>query len=460
VAYRATRNGARAGAVAALCVIAASCTGETEPARLVGLLDGRPEQARVQVGDTSMPGVTLTADGEASVFDVRVPRHAALWLAVGRETCTGPRVRVVIEARRGETTARVHERILSAGEACARWYPLRVSLQREAPQRIELAVRAETVGEAAAPPLVLIGDPLLVPVAPSPTRRNVVVVVAPMFNPGVPGALGRSAKRSPAFDELVGRGVLFLGARTSAGHPLLSHLALLTGRLPAAHDVTAVRDFATAVPTLATLLRAEGYLTGGVVRAGLVPPHVDLARGFHEYREYAAPPRDEEARRRMLGPEDARPLLSEAARWVRRTAPAEPFLLYVHLGASWFRGHDLRRYRASERRRYLARFYDRRMRGVDVALGEFFDEIDRLGVEPVVLLTSDDGQTAFARFVGRPDTEGRGPVPFVVAGPGIPAGARVVEPVRSTDVVPLLLDLAGIDPPPELSQPPVLPPLR
>jgi arylsulfatase A-like enzyme len=284
-----------------------------------------------------------------------------------------------------------------------------------------------------------------------------LVVVEWMLIAGARGSPVLSALVCSAFDELVGRGVLFLGDRTSAGYPLLSHLGLLTGRLPVAHDVTAVRDFAAAVPTLATLLRAEGYLTGGVVRAGLVPPHVDLARGFHEYREYATPPRDEAERRRMFGTEDARSLLGEAARWVRRTAPAEPFFLYVHLGASWFSGHDLRRYRASDRRRYLSRFYDRRMRGVDVALGEFFDEIDRLGVEPVLLFTSDDGQTAFARFVGRPDGEGRGPVPLVVAGPGIPPGARVVEPVRSTHVVPLLLDLVGIDPPPGLSHPPVLP---
>jgi arylsulfatase A-like enzyme len=255
--------------------------------------------------------------------------------------------------------------------------------------------------------------------------------------------------------------VLFERARTASSQAVLSQLALVTGRSPEARGVITAREqLGAGVPTLATSLRAEGYLTGAVVRAGHAPQSAGLARGFHEYREYAPPPPDEPSRRRTVASEAVRPLLAEAVRWARRTAPAEPFLLYVHLGTSWFRGYELRRVRAADRRRYLARFHERRMQSLDLELGEFFDAMDQLGVEPIMLLTSDDGHTAFTRFVGRPDAEGRGPVPLVVAGPGIPTGVRSAARVTSADVVPLLLDLAGIDPPPHLSAPPALPPPR
>jgi arylsulfatase A-like enzyme len=383
-----------------------------------------------------------------------------LWLAVGRPVCHGPRVRLIVDVGDGAISTRVHERVLSAREACTQWYPLRVSLRPFGGRRVELSIRAEAVGETPAhpPPVVLIGDPLIVPAVSSPLRPNIVVIVAPLFNPGAPGSLGRSAKRSPAFDALVGRGVLFERARTASSQAVLSQLALVTGRSPGARGVLTARErLGAGVPTLATWLRAEGYLTGAVVRAGHAPQSAGFATGFHEYREYVTPPQDEPSRRRTVPSEAARPLLAEAVRWVRRTAPAEPFLLYVHLGTSWFRGYELRRVRAADRRRYLARFHERRMRSLDLELGEFLDAIDRLGVEPIILLTSDDGHTAFARFVGRPDAEGRGPVPLVVAGPGIPPGVRSAARVSSADVVPLLLDVAGIDPPPYLSPPPALP---
>ncbi len=37
-------------------------------------------------------------------------------------------------------------------------------------------------------------------------------------------------------------------------------------------------------------------------------------------------------------------------------------------------------------------------------------------------------------------------VPFIVTGPGVPVGKRVPEQVRTADIAPTLLELAGLEP--------------
>ena len=119
--------------------------------------------------------------------------------------------------------------------------------------------------------------------------------------------------------------------------------------------------------------------------------------------------------------------------------------------------------------------YDESMAHQDWQLGRFVEELKRSGewANTILVITSDHGHPAgiFARF-GRemfepppPDNEGaffdsyRTRIPLIVVWPGhIEPGIRIPEPVSLIDLVPTLLDLAGL-PPAEVAQGQSLAPL-
>ena len=93
--------------------------------------------------------------------------------------------------------------------------------------------------------------------------------------------------------------------------------------------------------------------------------------------------------------------------------------------------------------------YDRSIREADDQLADFLAEIDRLGLadDTFVVLVSDHGE-AF----GEHGLVGHGfgahqeqlQIPWIVRGPGIPAGTTIAEPASIVDVAPTVLDLLGV----------------
>ncbi len=104
---------------------------------------------------------------------------------------------------------------------------------------------------------------------------------------------------------------------------------------------------------------------------------------------------------------------------------------------------------AAGERELLSRLYAGEVRYVDRVLGEF---LRQLPDEAVVVLTSDHGES-----LGERDCWGHGlnlyqealHVPLLIRGPGIASGA-VEEPVQHLDLAPTLLDLVGVQVPPEM----------
>ncbi len=109
----------------------------------------------------------------------------------------------------------------------------------------------------------------------------------------------------------------------------------------------------------------------------------------------------------------------------------------------------------AEQRAALVSLYDGEIHDVDAAIGPVLDELDRLGLSDrtLVVLHSDHGEE-FLDHGGY----GHGTtmydellhVPLIVAGPGIMGpGRAIAEPVQLLDVLPTLLEAAGVEPPPE-----------
>jgi len=90
--------------------------------------------------------------------------------------------------------------------------------------------------------------------------------------------------------------------------------------------------------------------------------------------------------------------------------------------------------------------YDREIRQTDALLEKFFDRLDSLGLSATtyVAVISDHGE-AFGEhhflFHGRSAYQEELRIPFVIRGPGIPAGRVIDEPVSLVDIAPTLLDL-------------------
>jgi len=106
--------------------------------------------------------------------------------------------------------------------------------------------------------------------------------------------------------------------------------------------------------------------------------------------------------------------------------------------------------------RWLNDTYDAGIRCMDEVVGPFLEALsDAFGEDPyLVILTSDHGEQ-----IGEHGDIGHAHdlhrellyVPLVIRFPGGPAGAREARPVSSLDIVPTILDLAGLDLPPHLS---------
>src|SRR2546423_7391723 len=91
-----------------------------------------------------------------------------------------------------------------------------------------------------------------------------------------------AASKTPALDRLAARGRRIAHATTVAPLTLPAHSSLMTGTFPAFHGVRDNGGFYLGDDqvTLATLLRARGYQTGGFVAAFVLDHRWGIAQGF------------------------------------------------------------------------------------------------------------------------------------------------------------------------------------
>jgi arylsulfatase A-like enzyme/Flp pilus assembly protein TadD len=131
-------------------------------------------------------------------------------------------------------------------------------------------------------------------------------------------------------DKLATGGVRFDRARAHNVITLPSHANILGGRLPSEHGV---RDnsgfrFPAEQATLATILKARGYRTGGFVSAFPLDSRFGLDRGFDVYDDSFADART--GRAFLLQERPGTETVTLARRWID-TKSMQPFFCWVHL---------------------------------------------------------------------------------------------------------------------------------
>ncbi|HET8773135.1 MAG TPA: sulfatase-like hydrolase/transferase [Thermoanaerobaculia bacterium] len=163
----------------------------------------------------------------------------------------------------------------------------------------------------------------------APVRPPVVLISIDTLRSDHLPAYGYRAIATPNIDALAADGIVFERAFANVPLTLPSHATIFTGLLPAAHGV---RDNAGYVlgdgtPTIATILRAQGYATGGAVSAYVLRASTRVSNGFDDYDDRIA--FVEGAPTGNL----ARPggkTVSIAQTWIAAHAAA-PFFAFVHL---------------------------------------------------------------------------------------------------------------------------------
>src|SRR5438445_4186528 len=114
---------------------------------------------------------------------------------------------------------------------------------------------------------------------------NVVLITIDTVRADRVGCYGDRRAHTPNLNALAREGVLFKTAAASVPLTLPSHCSILTGTYPTLHGV---RDnlgytLGDSPPTLAALLKGNGYLTAAFVGADVLNRQRGLNRGFDTY---------------------------------------------------------------------------------------------------------------------------------------------------------------------------------
>ena len=261
--------------------------------------------------------------------------------------------------------------------------------------------------------------------------------------------------QTPALDNLAHDGIRFTQAFTPSPITNSSHTSILTGLLPSSHGVT---DFgvplATAHVSWAELLHQQGYHTAAFIGAVILDSRAlapGLDRGFDFYDNF---PQHSQTKSRW-GRLERRGMdvVQRAEAWLS-ARPQGPHFVWVHL----YDPHDPYEPPAPYSQIYRDRLYDGEIAYADSALANFIAYLKKSGwyENSLIVVVGDHGEGLGEHHE---DTHGiflydsTTHVPLIVKMPG--RGERenrkvIDEQVRTTDILPTVLDVLKVPAPAKL----------
>lgn len=252
---------------------------------------------------------------------------------------------------------------------------------------------------------------------------------------------------TPTVDRLAEEGTLFLQADAPAPITLPSHLSILTGLYPDRHGV---RDNGAGVlpdeaVTLAEILRDHGWSTAAFVSGVPLDSSFGVDQGFDHYDDdfVSIPESGNILSRLETDQRVATDVTDLAVGWLRKAADGNrPRFAWVH----YFDPHSPYTPPPGFAERYGGAPYDGEVAYVDSQLARL---VDAVGPGALVVVVADHGES-----LGEHEEYTHGffvyesalRVPWILRGPGVPAGRRVDTPVSAVRVMPTILDLLGLVP--------------
>ena len=297
-------------------------------------------------------------------------------------------------------------------------------------------------------PVLMIGQ-----TQPKPISPNVFLITIDTLRADHVHCYGYEKIQTPTLDGLAADGIRFTEAFTPSPITNTSHTSILTGLLPSSHGVT---DFAVPLAsdhaTWAELLKGKGYHTAAFIGAVILDAKSlapGLDRGFDFYDNF---PEHVDSKSRW-GRVERRGMdvVQHAEAWLTKH-PAGPKFAWVHL----YDPHDPYEPPPPYSETYKDRLYDGEIAYADSALGNFIQYLKKSGwyENSLIVVAGDHGEGLGEH---REETHGiflydsTTHVPLIIKLPrGKDAGKVVNAQVRTLDLLPTALDVAGVSAPENL----------
>ena len=308
----------------------------------------------------------------------------------------------------------------------------------------------------------------------APSTPNVILITLDTVRADFLSCYGSTSGETPAVDALAKDGVLFERTVSSSGLTPASHATILTGKFQYNHGLRVLAAGSgyrldADHETLSTAFKAAGYHTGAIHSAFPVSAHFGFDRGFDDFDSFDAKIEKKKGDDKVgwnvrKFQRRSEKTTERAVRWLQSAAQRdEPFFLWLH----YWDPHDpvnLPPDADYQRLRYdpgtgdlqdpKTQEYAVEVRWQDENIAELLSAIESAGLNEstIIALTADHGQGladgmelhrwSNHRMLYREQVH----VPLIVKGPGVPSGKRVMDQVRTADIAPTLLELAGLPP--------------
>lgn len=274
---------------------------------------------------------------------------------------------------------------------------------------------------------------------------NVVVVTVDTLRPDHLGCYGYANIETPALDALAQRGVLFENAVAQTPLTPPSHASIFTGLNPTGHNVRNTGGFVlqSSSHPLARILQEQGWDTAAFIGSAVLKKLFGFNNGFDIYDDEM--PRSGKRNEFREDPErKASVVVDRAIAWLNQRSPDKPYFLWVHI----YDPHIPYRPPAEIAQKYKGRLYDGEIVYADQQIARLFAAVGQKSApdKTVTVVLSDHGES-----LGEHGEQTHGVfiydstlrIPFIMAGPGIPAGLRVKQQARTIDFLPTLLEVMG-----------------
>lgn len=465
-------------------------------------LEEKALEGLVRLEGESRPAWVLFP-GSGRSIDIEVPEGSALHFGYGRGIALAglprdpaPReLRLRVESPPDAAFAPVagiadHELIrIVLPELAGGWREARIDLGRFAGRSLRLTfeVPGELEGLPTANPLLVSGVEIETPeaLAAREQRPDILWIVADTLRADRLSLYGHRRVTSPRIDAWArSTGTTFLQAVASSTWTLPSHVSMLTGLRSASHGVRYPRErLGAGLPYLPEILWREGYATRAVTGGGFVDSGHGFARGFDRFDSWTGA---------AGGAEEIASQTPKVVRWLD-DRPRRPSFLFFHTYethapfrtrephfSQLFPGSGLPRdleisMRPDPReglrvaasglleahtgrfletsgpdRDLVGALYDSGVAEMDEHVGTILEQLEKVGTrrDTIVVFTSDHGES-----LGEHGLYGHGNlyednvrIPLVLSYPRrFPEPRTVSAQARLVDLVPTLLELAGLE---------------
>lgn len=415
-------------------------------------------------------------------FDVDIPENATLEFGSGifaykeSQENQSALFKVIAEHAGAEKVLYENELTLEASLLRDQIQHVRIDLSSYAHEKIKLTFLTEeplhaAASESSASTFAFWANPIIY--RPNLEKVNIILISLDTLRADHLGCYGYSRPTSPALDNLSQDAALFANTYAQSSWTLPSHMSLLFSLNSASHQVYFNdQRVDESLPSMATFLKEEGYITYGFTGGGYVSSIYGFAKGFDWYDEPVG------GRKAPLGMDEAERMFEVTSEWLGKNQD-KPFFLFLHTfqihgpyaspepwnemflqkGAGWNR-LALRNFLDSHGDDYpftpdeksnIVALYDQEIRYTDdVLIAPLVARLKELGIydNTLLIVTSDHGEEFDDHggwLHGRTVYNELIRVPLVIKFPeSAYKGTRVESKCRLIDILPTALDTAGI----------------